>query len=108
MAHDVEEADWPQTLGGQLIAPPIALADIGPGYPGNMILMHPDTLEHHRPKDSPVSSHNEHHIPDADEPSIPELEDDQTIAPRPEEELADELRAEPDVEDHSQHPAATA
>ncbi len=52
-----------------------------------------------------MSSHNEHdaspHIPDADEPSIPELEADQTIAPRPEEELADVLRAEPDVEDHS-------
>ena len=40
------------------------------------------------------------HIPAADEPSIPELEDDQTVAPRPEEEIADVLRAEPDVEDH--------
>jgi len=59
-----------------------------------------------------LSTHNEHtaspHIPDADEPSIPELEEDQTIAPRPEEKLADALRAEPDVEDHSQHPEATA
>ena len=35
-----------------------------------------------------------------DEPSIPELELDETIAPRPEEEIADLLRAEPDVEDH--------
>jgi len=48
-----------------------------------------------------LSLHTEPHIPDAGEPSIPELEDDQTIAPRPEEEIADELRAEPDVADHS-------
>lgn len=41
------------------------------------------------------------HIPGPDESDIPELEDDQTIAPRPEEEIADELRAEPDVADHS-------
>ena len=52
-----------------------------------------------------MTHHDEHtpHVPDADEPSIPELEEDQTIAPRPEEEIADELRAEPDVEDHSHH-----
>ena len=43
------------------------------------------------------------HVPGPDEPSIPELELDQTVAPRPEEELADVLRAEPDVEDHSEH-----
>lgn len=43
----------------------------------------------------------EPHIPGSDESDIPELEDDQTIAPRPEEEIADELRAEPDVADHS-------
>jgi hypothetical protein len=41
------------------------------------------------------------HIPAADEPTIPQLEDDQTVAPRPEEEIADELRAKPDVEDHT-------
>jgi hypothetical protein len=46
------------------------------------------------------SAHN--HIPGPDEPSVPELEDDQTVAPRPEEEIADALRAKPDVEDHSQ------
>lgn len=55
-----------------------------------------------------VSLHNENspqeHIPGPDESSIPVLEPDQTIAPRPEEEIADALRAEPDVEDHSQHP----
>jgi hypothetical protein len=55
-----------------------------------------------------VSDHNEHppqhHIPSPDEPTVPELEEDQTIAPRPEEEIADALRAEPDVADHSQHP----
>ena len=54
-----------------------------------------------------MTHHNEHphhqHIPDADEPSIPELEHDENIPPRPEEEIADELRAEPDVEDHSLH-----
>ena len=47
-----------------------------------------------------------HHIPTADEPSDPEIEADETIAPRPEEEAADVLRAEPDVENHSQHSQA--
>jgi hypothetical protein len=55
-----------------------------------------------------VSDPNEHphhdHIPGPDEPSVPELEDDENIPPRPEEEIADELRAEPDVEDHSDTP----
>jgi hypothetical protein len=55
-----------------------------------------------------VSSANERppeeHIPGPDEPSVPELEVDETIPPRPEEEIADALRAEPDVEDHSRHP----
>lgn len=46
----------------------------------------------------------DHHIPAADEPSVPELEADETIPPRPEEEIADVLRAEPDLEDHRQHP----
>lgn len=45
-------------------------------------------------------------IPAADEPSVPELEADETIPPRPEEEIADVLRAEPDLEDHSRHPEA--
>lgn len=40
------------------------------------------------------------HVPAPDEPTVPELEDDETIAPRPEEEIADVLRAEPDVTDH--------
>ena len=44
------------------------------------------------------------HVPAPDEPTIPELEDDQTVAPRPEEEIANELRAKPDVADHSEHP----
>lgn len=43
------------------------------------------------------------HVPESGEPSIPELEVDESIAPRPEEEIADVARAEPDVEDHS-HP----
>ena len=55
-----------------------------------------------------VSSDNEHssqgHVPGPNEPTIPELEVDETIAPRPEEEIADVARAKPDVEDHSQHP----
>ena len=54
-----------------------------------------------------MSAHNEprslEHIPGPDEPSVPELEIDETIPPRPEEELADLLRAKPDVEDHSRH-----
>ncbi|WP_243074325.1 hypothetical protein [Microbacterium sp. SS28] len=45
------------------------------------------------------------HVPGPDEPSVPELEEDETIPPRPEEEIADRLRAEPDVEDHSTHHA---
>lgn len=45
------------------------------------------------------------HIPGPDEPTVPELEADQTIAPRPEEEIADALRSQPDVADHSEHPA---
>ena len=51
---------------------------------------------------------NEHlpekYIPGPDELTVPEIEDDQTVAPRPEEEIADVLRAEPDLEDHSTHP----
>ena len=43
----------------------------------------------------------EKHVPEPDEPSVPQLEEDETIPPRPEEEIADVLRAEPDVEDHS-------
>ena len=58
-----------------------------------------------------MSPENEHaaspHIPESGETSFPELEEDQTIAPRPEEELADVLRAEPDVEDHSKHAEPT-
>jgi hypothetical protein len=52
-----------------------------------------------------MSSSAEHpshdHVPAPDEPTIPELEVDENIAPRPEEEIADVLRARPDVEDHS-------
>lgn len=53
-----------------------------------------------------MNAHTEHtsskHVPGPNEPTIPELEVDETIAPRPEEEIADILRATPDVEDHSQ------
>lgn len=34
---------------------------------------------------------------------VPELEVDETIAPSPEDESADDLRTKPDVEDHSEH-----
>ncbi|MGO4782753.1 hypothetical protein [Cryobacterium sp. W22_MBD10_FK3] len=47
------------------------------------------------------------HIPSPHETSVPELEVDQTIAPRPEEDIADVLRAKPDVEDHSEHRVKT-
>lgn len=40
------------------------------------------------------------HVPAPGEPTIPELEADENIAPRPEEEIADLLRAAPDPEDH--------
>lgn len=40
------------------------------------------------------------HIPEPGEPSVPELELDENVAPRPEEEIADVLRAEPDLERH--------
>jgi len=52
-----------------------------------------------------VSTPNDHssqrRIPGPDEPSIPELEIDENIAPRPEDEIADIARAKPDVKDHS-------
>lgn len=41
----------------------------------------------------------EYPLPPGEGP-IPELEDDEKIAPRPEEEIADRLRAEPDAEGH--------
>ncbi|HWS49798.1 MAG TPA: hypothetical protein VN241_02205 [Microbacterium sp.] len=50
-----------------------------------------------------MSSHQDH-IPGPDEATVPELEIDESVAPRPEEEVADLLRAEPDVEDHSRQP----
>jgi hypothetical protein len=54
------------------------------------------------PQQNEQSPHE--HVPAPDEPTVPELEEDQTVAPRPEEEIADVLRAEPDVEDHGRHP----
>ena len=49
---------------------------------------------------SPQHRHPAHHVPGPDEPSLPDLEDDESVAPRPEEEIADILRAKPDLEDH--------
>lgn len=54
---------------------------------------------------TPHEHHPHDHVPAPDEASIPELEVDENIAPRPEEEIADALRATPDVDDHSEHPA---
>lgn len=55
-----------------------------------------------------MESHNDQpnreHIPGPSEATVPEIELDENVAPRPEEEVADLLRAEPDVEDRSQHP----
>ena len=54
-----------------------------------------------------MSTHDDHpyqpHVPAPGEHTIPELEEDETIAPRPEEEIADRLRAKPDTADHSHH-----
>ncbi|MFW7415095.1 hypothetical protein [Demequina sp. SO4-18] len=38
-----------------------------------------------------------------DEQEVPEIEDDQTVAPRPEEEIADALRSAPD-DGHGKQP----
>lgn len=43
------------------------------------------------------------HIPEPGEPSVPEIEVDESIPPRPEEAIADTARAQPDVQDHAQH-----
>lgn len=55
-----------------------------------------------------MSAHTQSPPPDGhpspDEPTVPEIEADETIAPRPEEEIADVLRAEPDTQDHGPHP----
>ncbi|MGM1017556.1 MAG: hypothetical protein ACQEW8_08480 [Actinomycetota bacterium] len=49
-----------------------------------------------------MSHHDSHdHVPEPDEATVPELEEDENIAPRPEEDVADVLRATPDVDDHS-------
>ncbi|WP_104125774.1 hypothetical protein [Cryobacterium sp. Y57] len=56
-----------------------------------------------------MSLHFEHstqnHIPSADEPSVPEIE--QTVPQRPEEDIAAAPWAKPDVEDHSGQRAKT-
>lgn len=49
------------------------------------------------------SAHSEGHVPEPGEATVPELEEDENIAPRPEEEIADLLRSKPDVEDHARH-----
>lgn len=52
---------------------------------------------------SPDQQASHDYQPSADDPTIPELEVDETIPPRPEEEAADLARATPDTEDHGQH-----
>ncbi|MBS1673299.1 MAG: hypothetical protein JSS74_04975 [Actinobacteria bacterium] len=41
------------------------------------------------------------HVPAPGEPTVPELEQDENVAPRPEEEIAHLLRAEPDEDDRT-------
>jgi dihydrofolate reductase len=55
---------------------------------------------------SPLATHIRYRrvgtrVPRPGEASVPEIEVDETIPPRPEEEIADTLRADPDVEDHT-------
>ena len=53
----------------------------------------------------PTNEHpSQEHLPASGEQTIPEIEVDQTVAPRPEEQIADVLRAKPDVADHSENP----
>ncbi len=52
---------------------------------------------------NPLDEHP-HHVPEPGETSVPELEVDETVAPRPEEEIADVARAEPDVAVHGDDP----
>lgn len=51
---------------------------------------HSDSPEHDR-------------LPNAEEIPAPELEFDQNVAPRPEEEAADDLRAKPDADGNAEH-----
>ncbi|NQX06420.1 hypothetical protein HQQ82_16550 [Rathayibacter sp. VKM Ac-2856] len=53
-----------------------------------------DTADHSADHAAPLR------VPAPDEPSIPELVEDETIAPRPEEEAADLDRATPDLTPH--------
>ena len=53
------------------------------------------------PMNAPHKHAAQQHVPAPDEPTIPEIERDETVAPRPEEEIADVARATPDVEDHT-------
>jgi hypothetical protein len=46
---------------------------------------------------------SEPHVPGPGEPGLPHLEVDETIPPRPEEEIADLLRADPDTGE-ARHP----
>ena len=57
----------------------------------------------YQPRHPVAHGHGHDHVPAPGEPTVPELEEDENIAPRPEEEIADVLRAEPDVSDHSTH-----
>lgn len=46
-------------------------------------------------------SESREHVPAPGEVTVPELEEDENVAPRPEEDIADVLRAKPDTHDHS-------
>jgi len=73
-------------------------------FPGTYLRRRADRATRATYADAVSSPHPHDHIPAPGEPTVPELEDDENVAPRPEEEVADVLRAEPDVTDHSRHP----
>ena len=52
---------------------------------------------------SDITSSDDHSdVPGPGDSSIPEIEFDQNVAPRPEEQIADVARAVPDVKDHGE------
>jgi hypothetical protein len=69
--------------------------------PGQSATDHPHIeIERRSAMTSPAEGPSSDGVPNPDEPTIPEIEDDENVAPRPEEAIADVARAVPDVEDH--------
>ena len=100
MARNLPEGDRWRSAPACDVPPAAAMCDSEPAA-----APHRHTLWMLPTEGSPVSFHDEQashaHVPGPDEPSVPELEVDETIPPRPEEEIADVLRAKPDVQDHT-------